>query len=63
MQKKNKELVFCEMYLDLSFNITEDAFPIYCFLKQIIPFGKYENVKGHIVISDDNKIEGMSKEA
>ncbi|CAD8118729.1 unnamed protein product [Paramecium sonneborni] len=60
MQKKFKELIFCEMYLDLSFNICEDAFPIYCFLKQIVPYGKYENVKGHIVISDAFKIQGIS---
>ncbi|CAD8196667.1 unnamed protein product [Paramecium pentaurelia] len=60
MQKKFRELIFCEMYLDLSFNICEDAFPIYCFLKQIVPYGKYENIKGHIVISDTFKIQGIS---
>ncbi|CAD8113913.1 unnamed protein product [Paramecium sonneborni] len=58
--KKNKDLIFVEMFIDICFNIQGDTFPIYCFLKQIKSNGDNENVKGHIFLNDELKIEGIS---
>ncbi|CAD8095762.1 unnamed protein product [Paramecium primaurelia] len=58
--KKNKDLIFVEMFIDICFNIQGDTFPIYCFLKQIRSDGAYENVKGHIFLNHELRIEGIS---
>ncbi|CAK91855.1 unnamed protein product (macronuclear) [Paramecium tetraurelia] len=58
--KKNKDLIFVEMFIDICFNIQGDVFPVYCFLKQIRSDGAYENVKGHIFLNHELRIEGIS---
>ncbi|CAD8117952.1 unnamed protein product [Paramecium sonneborni] len=58
--KKNKDLIFVEMFIDICFNIQGDTFPIYCFLKQIKSDGAYENIKGHIFLNHELRIEGIS---
>ena len=50
-----------EIFLDFCFQITDCEFPVYCFLKEIKPFGNYENIRGHLVIDDDDYIRGVSK--
>ncbi|CAD8103995.1 unnamed protein product [Paramecium primaurelia] len=58
--KKNKDLLFVEMFIDVCFNITGDLFPIYSFIKQIQSDGAYENIKGHIYLNNELKIEGVT---
>jgi len=50
-----------EIFLDFCFQITDSEFPVYCFLKEIKPFGMYENIRGHLVIDDEDIIRGASK--
>ncbi|CAD8190941.1 unnamed protein product [Paramecium octaurelia] len=59
-QKKNKDLLFVEMFIDVCFNITGDLFPIYSFIKQIQSDGAYENIKGHIYLNHELRIEGIT---
>ncbi|CAD8125327.1 unnamed protein product [Paramecium sonneborni] len=59
-QKKNKDLLFVEMFIDVCFNLTGDLFPIYCFIKQIETDGAYENIKGHLYLNNELKIEGIT---
>jgi len=50
--RKNKDLMFAEMFVDLCFNIAEETFPVYCFLRKLTSSGEYEHIKGHIVLND-----------
>ena len=51
------------MFVDFCFNIKEEEFPIYCFMKDLSSSSRHENVKGHFVINSEFFIEGVSKQA
>ncbi|CAD8148932.1 unnamed protein product [Paramecium octaurelia] len=62
-QKANQEIVFIEMFIDVCFTITATQFPVYCFMQELKPIGKFENVRGHIIVDDYEIIQGISSYA
>ncbi|CAD8067452.1 unnamed protein product [Paramecium sonneborni] len=62
-QKANQEILFVEMFIDVCFTITATQFPVYCFLQELKPIGKFENIRGHIIIDDYEIIQGISSYA
>lgn len=41
--------------------MTDSEFPIYCFLNEVKPIGRFENIRGHFLIDEYNIITGVSK--